>query len=574
MNKLVIVILFISFAITLSGQSSYYVSQQDGSDDYNGASVDRPFLTVDKAVSKLEPGDTLYFIGHFTNKNFDPNYRYLGNIDDPYIWRNEHTIRISNLNGSTGKYITLKAYDDNTVLIGDASNILRMTNCSYITIEDFDMRGQNEAIPTETALALQFLYKDGNVVKYRVSPGTSDEEVENMTFPVLGPNIQRPSYTDTRGLYLSNVHHIDILNNTIHHVPGNGFRVADCDYINIIGNEVYETSVKSYSGTHGLVVTGANSFDDEDGYKIVIANNLVHHNYNEIYSWSPQKDIITPRIDEGKGISMQRNSVSGGWTHGRFLIANNIAYWNGFSGVHSNTGARMDYINNTCFMNSYTSTVTYANDPINQKGNQLGISSQSGEDIRIYNNIVVFDPSWGGFGISIVNTPGLEISNNLTYGLSEEFNEDPDVTMVEQNAIKADPLFLDPTILDFRLTKNSPAIGMADASLALPSDFANQDRDQSPDMGALEYVTITVAGEVLTDKSITLYPNPCRNVLFIEVADIDKDRIIIADISGRPVSHMTDMTHTDAGYVINTSKLPIGYYIIHLGGSTRSFVKY
>ena len=130
-----------------------------------------------------------------------------------------------------------------------------------------------------------------------------------------------------------------------------------------------------------LIVYGVLQNNPND-YRVRIVRNKVHHNYNEIYSWAPTKDIITPRIDEGKGISLQRNQdfVNGG----RILVGSNIAYWNGFSGIHSNDGNNIDFIGNTSYMNSFTNTVTYASDP---KGNNIGISMSNGENNRIINNI-------------------------------------------------------------------------------------------------------------------------------------------------------------------------------------------
>ncbi|MDY7396810.1 hypothetical protein UMM65_16295 [Aureibaculum sp. 2210JD6-5] len=414
MKRKLLIILILTVAIYFNGfaQKNYYVNKQSGINSNNGESPSKPFKTVEHAVGFLSAGDTLLIMGTYTNNSYKSNYLFSGNINDQHIWHQENTIRINNLNGSKHKYITIKSYDDNTVLKGDGANILRTTNSSYIRIEGLEIYGEVEKIPLSTALELQFLFrKDGSTnSEYRVPKGTTTAQVEQLystegSLPELG-KVSRPSYTDTRGLYISKVHHIDLINNVIHHTPGNGFRVSDCDYINIIGNEVHNTSRKSYSGTHGLVVTNADSGiqgteDTSTGYKIFILKNKVHHNYNEIYSWSPSKTLITPRIDEGKGISLQRNDIDDnetpndksddtGWQHGRFLIANNLCYWNGFSGLHSNTGLRMDFINNTAYMNSYTNTVTYAND---QKGNNIGMSTSGNgsTDIKFINNIIYID---------------------------------------------------------------------------------------------------------------------------------------------------------------------------------------
>ena len=468
------------FSSLSPAQTGWYVHQSGGSNSNIGTSPAAAFKTVDKAVSVVQPGDTIYVMGEYTNASYNPSYQYTDNINDPHIWTQENSFRVNGLHGAPGQYITFKPYDGNTILKGDGANIVRFTNCSYIRFEGFEIQGEVDNIPLSTALALQFLFIDdmGNVV-YRVPPGTTDAEIESMTFSVLG-SVTRPSYTDTRGLYFSNVDHVDIIGNIIHHTPGNGLRVAVCDYVNIIGNEVHNTSRKSYSGTHGLVVASAASIDGNNGHKIFITHNLVHHNYNEIYSWSPQKDIITPHIDEGKGISLQRNMPADGWVNGRFLVANNITYWNGYSGVHANEGARMDFINNTSYKNYYTAQYTY-NDLT--KSGQFGITAQDCESIRMVNNISYTGPGIKkAFGAG--NTSNLEVSNNVVYG-----DLDLEVDAVDQNSIFADPEFVDPDNFNFNLQDTSPAINAGSASDAPSDDFAGVDRDAAPDIGALENTT-------------------------------------------------------------------------------------
>ena len=147
-----------------------------------------------------------------------------------------------------------------------------------------------------TANALQFVYidRDNTIDPYDPTPSEilyRDQDcISNCTegaildgeiySDISNMDILRPSYIDTRGLFLSNVHHIDILNNTIHNMPGTGLRVADCEDINIIGNEIYACSRKSFSGTHALVVTKATSTRTTDDYRIKIQRNKIHHNYN------------------------------------------------------------------------------------------------------------------------------------------------------------------------------------------------------------------------------------------------------------------------------------------------------
>ncbi len=548
-------------------QSSWYVSQQEGSDSNDGSSPETPYKTVDHAVESLGPGDTLFFMGLFTNPNYIEGYSFGGDINDPHIWLDEHTVKINDLHGTPGNYITLKPFDNEAVLRGDGSNLVRITNASYLRIEGFDMQGEVENIPLSTALALQFLYRDPvtNEVLYRVPPGTPPEEVANMTFPVLG-SVQRPSYTDTRGLYMSDVKHVVIRGNVIHHTPGNGLRVADCEYVDILDNEVHNCSRKSYSGTHGLVVTKAVSTDNLDNYKVNILRNKVHHNYNEIYSWSPQKSFITPRIDEGKGISLQRNAESN-WTHGRFLVANNLCYWNGFSGVHSNTGKRMDFINNTCYFNSYTNTVTYAGGE--QLGKNIGISAQSSEDIRIINNVVYIDNGWGGYPISISGTDGFVISDNMVHGDNGSLAQDPDATAIQVNTHLADPLFASPDDLDFSLQAGSPAIGMADPAFAPDDDLFGNPRDEDPDLGAIEYLLSSATGIEAEGPSIRVCPNPFRDEVWIHSTE-RVEQLEVITLDGRVLPFRT---HGLYRISIDLSRLEKGFYLLRVNDRVMKIVK-
>ena len=558
--------LFLLSSLSLSAQAAWYVSTTLGSNSNGGLSPSAPLQTVQYAINSgfIAPGDTIYFVGQNSNVSYNPAYSFSGNINDPHIWTQENSVSINNLNGTANNYIYIRPYDNTTVLKGDGANIFRIQNSSFLKIEGFELYGEVENIPLATAEALQFLYRevDSTTTYYRVPPGTPDSIVDTMTFAPLA-NITRPSYTDTRGMYLSNVHHIDIIGNKIHHTPGGGLRVAECDYINILQNEIHDCSRKSYSGTHALVVTKATSQDTSEAYKINISRNRVHHNYNEIYSWAPTKTFITARIDEGKGISLQRNSGLLGWTHGRFLISNNLCYWNGFSGIHSNEGESMDFVNNTCYMNSYTNSVTYASNPA---GNNIGASAAGGDDIRFFNNAIVIDAGWGGFPISVAATTNVEVADNIVFGLNGTLNHDPDVTSIELNTTVADPNFVAANIFDFRLQVGSPAIGLANTAYAPADDFNGDLRDANPDLGAIEFFS-GLALSAAKDISLKAFPNPFSAHIILQGYEIQPETIIVRNILGQqmPISLSLISENT---YKIECTELPSGIYILQANGQS------
>ncbi len=594
--NIILLLLTTTFMNISVAQTSYYVNKQTGSNSNNGLSVSTPFKTVENAVGVLGPGDTLFIIGEYSNNSYNPSYTYSGNINDPQIWHQENTIRINNLNGTPGNYITIKPYNSSTILKGDGANILRVLNSSYLKFEGLEIIGEVDRIPYSTARALQFLYREDPSTNtlYRVPLGTTDEQVEqnysqNGSLPdISGISVSRPSYTDTRGLYMSKVHHIDITNLKVHHTPGNGFRVADCDYINIIGNEVYATSRKSYSGTHGMVVTNANSsvtgtLDTNPGYRITILNNNVHHNYNEIYSWAPDKTLITPKIDEGKGISLQRNDLANGWNYGRFLVANNLTYWNGYSGIHSNSGLRMDFINNTCYMNSYTNSIT--NFGGGQSGNNIGMSTAGtgSDDFKFINNIIYIDNAWGGFPISVAETTNVVVSNNLVYGINGVLNQDSDITPTQTNMIFTNPKFVDPgnelaTTHDFSLQSSSGAIGSATktynvngVTFDIPTnDFYGKIRDSNPDLGAIEYSPSLGINNINRTK-LKIYPNPVKDYIYINGIE-NSNTAEVYNLSGQKViSNQNTLEYSNTR--INLSSLSSGIYFLKINADTFKIIK-
>ncbi|MBI9070034.1 MAG: discoidin domain-containing protein [Melioribacteraceae bacterium] len=99
-------VLFLTvFCVSLSAQTTYYVSSSSGSDSYTGISESRPFETIEKVNSlNLTPGDKVLF------KSGD-------------IWEEQKTLTISN-SGTENARITIGAYGTgNSPILSLSSNL-------------------------------------------------------------------------------------------------------------------------------------------------------------------------------------------------------------------------------------------------------------------------------------------------------------------------------------------------------------------------------------------------------------------------------------------------------------------
>ena len=96
--------LFFLFSIKLALAQNYYVSDSNGSDN-NSGTIELPFKTINKGISMVNPGGTVYVMdGIYQNANYgsaDPSTNTNMN--------NQHVVTI-NKSGTEGAYITIRNY--------------------------------------------------------------------------------------------------------------------------------------------------------------------------------------------------------------------------------------------------------------------------------------------------------------------------------------------------------------------------------------------------------------------------------------------------------------------------------
>ncbi len=99
------IILFIIFHLSALGQTTYYVSNSIGDDSSEG-SIDSPFETIGKAISKIDAGDSVIIRGGLYHEE----------------------ILIDNLNSSISSPTLIKSFDGETVVIDGTIEILGQWN--------------------------------------------------------------------------------------------------------------------------------------------------------------------------------------------------------------------------------------------------------------------------------------------------------------------------------------------------------------------------------------------------------------------------------------------------------------
>jgi len=548
---LVFYIILGSFAIS---QNIIHVSV-NGSDSDGDGSIDNPYATMTEASNVALPGDTVYVHGGIYHN---------GNYGNGDIWKKTNVATIK-CNGTPDAWITFKPFPGDSVLLETDANGVTIKG-TYIVFTGFEMKAMADQITMDEAVSAWGLYKDSLGVVHDLAEELGIDYYDpnlwgqHISKPVL-PNIQKPNYYNASFLVAQKTHHVIIENNIIRDVCASGLRNQGGDYITIKHNIIKGCSYWTSVGVGALTVAEATVRPEGDSYsgvKIIIESNYVYNNANKLVSWNPYKDFIHWVIDEGSGIFLTRNNDT--YDHGYMLIANNLSYLNGASGIMVHKTDRVIVEQNTCYHNGVTNGDSKAG----------GIGMNSTIDVVIRNNI-----SWASPDKSALYKQGgelidLVIEGNLFY--NENGSQDLISGVPDEGYFEANPLLVNPQNSDFRLTAESPAINNGVPNIYVTEDITGFPRnDGNPDIGAYEYNPTSGTPKISTNNNFVIFPNPVDDYLIVKTKNTSTE-IKVFDLSGKEVR--INIKKTGENFIkLNTKDLISGVYIIKINNTAKTFIK-
>jgi parallel beta-helix repeat protein len=411
--------------ISMNSGTTYYVSGS-GNDNNNGRSASSAFRTIQKAANLTQPGDTVLIMnGEYKNSN-------PGQV--------VHITR----SGTANAWITYKAHPGHKPKIKHNAwhGIEIDRGASYIEINGLEVEGHNANLSLDYA-------------RSQKSNG--------------GNALTNGNCITADGRKNGRSRHIRILNNKVYNCGGGGINFIQSDYITVDGNEVFNNAWYSVYANSGISMwQNWNSDGETHKYKMIVTNNRVYNNRQYI-EW-----IAVGRITDGNGIIIDdsRNTQNGsnlGRYRGRTLVANNVTFRNGGSGIHTYESDHVDIFNNTAVLNNQSPELN---------GGQIFAADSS--DVKVLNNILYAFPG--------KRMNGNSRSSNITYDYNLYAN-DGNIVVKGDYDIIGDPQFVNLSNNDFRLKSNSPAIDKGTTLSVIKTDIDGNPRPfgNRYDIGAYEY---------------------------------------------------------------------------------------
>ena len=458
----------------------FYVSDSNGSDN-NSGTLEAPFKTINKGISMVSAGGTVYVMdGIYQNENY-------GNVDPSTNTNmdNQHVVTI-NKSGSEGAYITLRNYPGHLpkIQFDGRGGIVISNNMNYIIVEGFEVEGPAQDINYEMAEADR---------DYKIEVAEDEDDSTNYNH----------SYFSGKGIWggYGAHHNIIIRNNIVHDTCGSAIRFNDSDHILIENNIVYNSNWWTSSASSAIVLAEsvAVSGDNTDDIKMIIRGNIVYNNWNRIRFYVTQLPDNSGNnnpnygtanfqsIWDGQGIYVTRSDPD---YNGTFLFENNLCLNNGKNGInfdHSHSASAI-YQNNTLYYNGVHEIIQDISEaegnPAHRGQKVGGIKANHVLNATVVNNIIMTrDNEFSALQLnnvygSRVATDNIIVNGTYAWPATESnnlINVDPMFNSAPETV--NGPLTIEGT--DFSLMEGSPAINAGNPSYSPSHDINGNPRPVS-----------------------------------------------------------------------------------------------
>ena len=468
---------FFFLSVQLVSAQDFYVSNSNGSDN-NSGTVESPFKTINKGISLVSAGGTVYVMdGVYQNDNY-------GTVDPSTNtnMNNQHVVTI-NKSGTEDAYITLRNYPGHTpkIQFDGRGGIVISNNMNYIIVEGFEVEGPAQDINYEMAEANR---------NYKIEMAEDEDDSTNYNH----------SYFGGKGIWggYGAHHNIIIRNNIVHDTCGSAIRFNDSDHILIENNIVYNSNWWTSSASSAIVLAEsvAVSGDNTDDIKMIIRGNIVYNNWNRIRFYVTQLPDNSGNnnpnygtanfqsIWDGQGIYVTRSDPE---YAGTFLFENNLCLNNGKNGInfdHSNSASAI-YQNNTLYYNGVheiIQDISEAEGNLAHRGQKVGgIKANHVLNATVVNNIIMTrDNEFSALQLNNVYGTRVAVDNLIVNGTyawpatesNNLINVDPMFNLAPENV--NGPLSIEGT--DFSLTESSPAVNSGNPSYSPTHDIEGNPR--------------------------------------------------------------------------------------------------
>jgi len=397
----------------------YFVSPT-GSDTNSGTSEQAPLKTIHKAAQFAQPGDTVFLM--------DGVHLYTGGGNMATIYSS----------GTPDAWITYRPLPGTNPVLKATSGWDHLNiQGSYLIFDGIVIEGNNDNINYEQAKARYDAYladPSGIDSRWLSETNTGGIKIDG-----------RQAQWDGR----EPPHHIVIRNCVVSKCPGSGIAATRSDYVIFENNKVFENAWYMIFGGSGITIHSARehsqSFYSGDHYRIIVRGNDSYRNATNI-PWE-----AVDRISDGNGIIIDlsmEDVVNNPPYGGRMLVANNVVYKNGGSGIHSYRSGNIDIVFNTIVANNQRPELRWGN-----------LFAKNSSNIwMLYNIVVAHD---GGLINDDDQNTGVVFGSNVYYnGEVRRMGQgdrviDPEFSSFAERPFTPFPLRPN----DFTLSTTSPAIG-------------------------------------------------------------------------------------------------------------------